>query len=170
MNNVMVSTTKLTVIVEFQRKHSIYCCVPGCYNTSDSVLSDDRKVTLHQIPANHKSRKLWLSRLNNVRKNLIVNSSTRVCIAHFAEYDTSKESTIFPSKPAKVIKERRLLQRTIPEAVSVNLDECQTESETSDNINMSNVEASTVTVETGTPHVPTYAIVCGYTNLFQSFC
>ncbi len=80
-----------------------------------------------------------------------------MCIAHFAEYDTSKEPTIFPSKPAKVIKERRLLQRTIPEAVSVNLDECQTESQTADNINRSNVEASTVTVKTSTQHLPTYA-------------
>ena len=93
------------------KSNAVYCCVPLCHNTSNTILSDGRKVTLHRIPANATVRRLWLSRLNNVRKNLTVNLSTRVCISHFQDYQLENLPTIFPSKPAKIVTERRQLIR-----------------------------------------------------------
>ena len=97
------------------KSNAVYCCVPHCHNTSNTILSDGRKATLHRIPANTTVRRLWLSRLNNVRKNLTVNVGTRVCISHFQDYQLENLPTIFPSKPAKIVTERRQLNRISPE-------------------------------------------------------
>ncbi|CAC5416186.1 unnamed protein product [Mytilus coruscus] len=82
-----------------------YCCVPGCSHTSDKIGPDGIKFILHRIPMSEKKahiKKLWIQRLKNVRANLIVNDSTRVCSAHFdGPFTHESIPTIFPSKPMK---------------------------------------------------------------------
>lgn len=94
-----------------------YCCVPGCSNTSASLMDDGTKVILHRLPMSESRlhiKKQWICRLKNVRANLIVNDNTRVCSCHFeGEFNESSVPTIFPSKPQKQMKERRTLLRTI---------------------------------------------------------
>ena len=95
---------------------SRYCCVPDCHNTSTKYLPDGNNVTLHRIPTDPSIRRLWLSRLRNIRKNLPVNNDTRVCIAHFKDYKLENLPTIFPSKLERVITPRRQIIKSTPEA------------------------------------------------------
>jgi hypothetical protein len=81
-----------------------YCCVPLCSNHTGKVMDTGEVITLHRIPQadNRKSlRKEWIKRLKNVRQNLIINDNTRVCSAHFLEYNVTPMAfpSIFPSKP-----------------------------------------------------------------------
>ena len=86
-----------------QHGPSRYCCVPCCHNRSNDELPDGTRVTLHRIPADKATGKLWLSRVHNVRKNLTVYSDTRVCIVHFKDHELGNLPTIFPSKPEKFL-------------------------------------------------------------------
>ncbi|KAK2140336.1 hypothetical protein LSH36_1387g00008 [Paralvinella palmiformis] len=79
------------------KTHEKYCCVTNCHNTSEKVLPDGHKIMLHRLPAESKTRNVWVSRLRTIRKNLPVNDSTRVCSAHFENYD----ETILPYFPAR---------------------------------------------------------------------
>ena len=92
-----------------------YCCVPGCSNTSSTITPEGKKSVLHRIPMSEKKAKLrqeWIRRLKNVRANLIVNDSTRVCSEHFeGEFSDSSVPTIFPSKQPAITKKRRPLVR-----------------------------------------------------------
>lgn len=84
-------------------------CVPNCSNYSGKVV-DGRTITLHRIPSGKSKqwmKKQCVKRLQNIRKNLVINDSTRVCSAHFLNFDCSAIPTIFPSKPAKLVKIRK---------------------------------------------------------------
>jgi len=70
---------------------------------------------LHRLPAESKTRNVWLSRLHTIRKHLPVNDSTRVCSAHFENYDKGNYLTIFHSKPAKY---RPLPNRKTPDVLA----------------------------------------------------
>ena len=63
-----------------------------------------------------------MSRIRNVRSNLPVNDSTRICSAHFADYDKSNIPTIFPTKTPKPVKHRSLPNRKLPETVTKVVD------------------------------------------------
>ena len=94
--------------------------MPCCHNRSNDELSDGTRVTLHRIPADKATRKLWLSRLHNVRKNVTVNSDTRVCIVHFKDHELGNLPTIFPSKPEKVSCPRRQLIKYVADPPSID--------------------------------------------------
>jgi hypothetical protein len=70
-------------------------------------------VMLHRLPADKKRRNGWIRQLQNVRANLIINDNTRICSVHFVNADSSNLPTLFPSKPHKEVKCRRLLNRQI---------------------------------------------------------
>ena len=106
------------------KKTSRYCCVPCCHNRSNDELPDGTRVTLHRIPADKATRKLWLSRLHNVRKNLTVNSDTRVCIVHFKDHELGNLPTMFPSKPEKVSCPRRQLIKSVSDPPSIDALPC----------------------------------------------
>ena len=56
------------------------CVVPGCANRSDR----DREVSFHCLPLRNKSLlKVWIHKIG--RKNLPLNSNSRVCSAHFVK-------------------------------------------------------------------------------------
>ena len=107
-----------------QHGPSRYCCVPYCRNRSNDELPDGTRVTLHRIPADKATRKLWLSRLHNVRKNLTVNSDTRVCIVHFKDHELGNLPTIFPSKPEKVSCARRQVIKSVADPPSIDALPC----------------------------------------------
>lgn len=92
-----------------------YCCIPWCHNTSDTVLPDGTKIILHRFPMSEKKthiRRLWISKIKNVRANLNVKDHSRICSAHFEGIFTDISiPTIFPSKPIKEVKTRRPLIR-----------------------------------------------------------
>ena len=55
-----------------------FCCVPGC--SSDSMKKPS--LSFHRLPLNNKKQlKVWIHKIG--RKNLPVNSNTRVCSKHF---------------------------------------------------------------------------------------
>ena len=55
-----------------------FCCVPGCSKRYER----DKDVSFHCLPLNNKKLlKVWIHKIG--RKNLPVNTSTRVCIRHF---------------------------------------------------------------------------------------
>ena len=55
-----------------------FCCVPGCSKRSER----DKDVSFHRLPLrNKKLLKVWVHKIG--RKNLSVNTSTRVCSRHF---------------------------------------------------------------------------------------
>ena len=57
-----------------------FCCVPGCSN--DSVKKPS--LSFHRLPLNNKKQlKVWIHKIG--RKNLPVNSNTRVCSEHFVD-------------------------------------------------------------------------------------
>ena len=95
--------------------HEKHCCVTNCHNTPETVLPDGHKIMLHRLPAESKTRNVWLSRLHTIRKHLPVNDSTRVCSAHFENYDKGNYLTIFHSKPAKY---RPLPNRKTPDVLA----------------------------------------------------
>ncbi|XP_056013961.1 uncharacterized protein LOC125677203 isoform X1 [Ostrea edulis] len=71
-----------------------------------------------------KLKQEWIRRLRNVRADLIVNDSTRVCSEHFqGEFNDSSVPTIFPSKQPVVVKQRRPVVRHLAETA------CNTEEE-----------------------------------------
>ena len=94
-----------------------YGCIPWFHNTSDTILPDGSKIILHvhRFPMSQKKahiRKIWITKINNVKANLTVKDHTRVCSEHFAGTFTDiSVLTIFPSKPSKEVKYRRTIIR-----------------------------------------------------------
>jgi len=86
--------------------------VPNCHNTT-LYTSDSDKVMLHRLPVDKQQRNGWIRQLQNVRANLIINDNTRACSVHFVNLDSSNLPTLFPSKPPKEVKCRRLLDLQI---------------------------------------------------------
>lgn len=118
-----------------------YCCVPGCSHTSDKIGPDGTKFILHRIPMSEKKahiKKLWIQRLKNVRANLIVNDSTRVCSAHFdGPFTHESIPTIFPSKPMKKVTTRRPLFRKEVHSENTNTDTAELDE--NENIKIPNI-------------------------------
>ncbi|XP_071145392.1 uncharacterized protein [Mytilus edulis] len=90
-----------------------YCCVPLCHNTSDTVSENGSKVNLHRFPMSEKKsyiKRHWITRVNNVRANFVVNDSSRICSDHFEGPFTDQSlPTRCQSKPQKEVKTRRPL-------------------------------------------------------------
>ena len=97
----------------------IYCCVPHCHSY-DGKIADDKKVQLHRIPKDTKTRRLWIAKLPNVRKYFASKPATRVCSLHFEGRNGPKpwclSPTLFSSKPRFPSRKRPLPDRTRGEA------------------------------------------------------
>ena len=50
----------------------IYCCVPLC----DSYSGNGKAVKLHRLPEETKARRIWITRLRNVRQNFSAKFAT----------------------------------------------------------------------------------------------
>ncbi|XP_069134925.1 uncharacterized protein [Argopecten irradians] len=103
-----------------------YCCIPGCSNTSDTI-QNGSKVIMRRFPMSEKKthiRRLWISRVNNVRSDFSLNDNTRICSAHFdGPFDETSIPTIFPSKPKTPAKPRRpLIRHTTEENWTDNIE------------------------------------------------
>ncbi|CAG2197423.1 RPGRIP1L [Mytilus edulis] len=108
-----------------------YCCVPLCHNTSDTVTENGSKVILHRFPMSEKKshiKRQWITRVNNVRANFVVNDSSRICSEHFEGPFTDQSlPTRFPSKPQKEVKTRRpLLKYELNVDNNNNIPPCDT--------------------------------------------
>ncbi|XP_071139858.1 uncharacterized protein [Mytilus edulis] len=109
-----------------------YCCVPLCHNTSDTVTENGSKVILHRFPMSEKKshiKRQWITRVNNVRANFVVNDSSRICSEHFEGPFTDQSlPTRFPSKPQKEVKTRRpLLKYELNVDNNINIPPCDTQ-------------------------------------------
>ena len=92
---------------------AIYCCVPLCHSYSGKVVNG-KAVKLHRLPKETKARRIWISRLRNVRQNFSAKSGTRVCSLHFKGEEGPKPWCQFPSLfPSKPVQES-LLRRNRP--------------------------------------------------------
>ena len=107
-----------------------YCCIPGCHDTTSTVLTG-HQVSLHRIPANPDKRGIWIHAMRTVRQNLTINDNTRVCSAHFSNYNATEMSypSVFPSKPPKSApkprhpKDRTLLVDSATNVLPSSIDE-----------------------------------------------
>ncbi|VDI38427.1 Hypothetical predicted protein [Mytilus galloprovincialis] len=109
-----------------------YWCVPLCHNTSDNVTENGSKVILHRFPMSEKKshiKRQWITRVNNVRANFVVNDSSRICGEHFEGPFTDQSlPTRFPSKPQKEVKTRRpLLKYELNVDNNNNIPPCDTQ-------------------------------------------
>ena len=92
---------------------AIYCCVPLCHSYSGKIVNG-KAVKLHRLPKETKARRIWISRLRNVRQNFSAKSGTRVCSLHFKGEEGPKPWCQFPSLfPSKPVQES-LLRRNRP--------------------------------------------------------
>ena len=135
-----------------------FCCVPGCSKRSER----DKDASFHRLPLNDKKLlKVWVHKIG--RKNLPINSSTRVCSRHFIgskghklrpdEYPTLN----LPILPTQVTQpQRRKSPKKRVDSFSANDDDHQCSSALDDNEKCSKVndsvsitDASTLTTLVG---------------------
>ena len=63
-------------------RRAIYCCVPLRHSYSGKVVNG-KAVKLHRLPKETKARRIWISRLRNVRQSFSAKSGTRAYSLHF---------------------------------------------------------------------------------------
>ena len=105
---------KLLIMVHF-------CCVPGCSN--DSVKKPS--LSFHRLPlSNKKQLKVWIHKIR--RKNLPVNSNTRVCSEHFIQSVGRRlQKDEFPSRNLPILSTSVILpvKRKLPRKRSEHVED-----------------------------------------------
>lgn len=144
-----------------QQRGKMYCCIPKCHNYFGKILDSGVHVTLHRFPADKQRRRVWIQKIKTVRANLNVTNNTRVCCDHFVNgiVDESTIPSLFPTKEVAIKKERRTLNRMVlqPHAsssTSTEIHEDLSKSNENQNIEASEAETSSPTVEDDSNHTP----------------
>ena len=96
------------------------------------------KSKIQRLPKETKARRIWISRLRNVRQNFSAKSGTRVCSLHFKGEEGPKLwcqfPSLFPSKPVQeslLRRNRPLPNRLRGSMISSKVQTCQELAESS---------------------------------------
>jgi len=91
----------------------LYCCVPLCHSYKGKIV-DGKKVQLHRLPKDTKTKRLWIAKLRN--RNASPKPGMRVCSLNFEGRNEPKSWWQFPTLfPSKLKLESLVQKRPLPD-------------------------------------------------------